>query len=270
MSRSSRMRPSRVVLAAYCTLVGLFMLVPTLVVVPLSFSSVRSLRFPPPGWSTQWYEAFFTSPEWRDAALNSLRVAGVVTVLATGLGTMAAVALVNSRWRWVAGVRAFLVAPMIVPGVVIAVGIYYVFLRWQLTETFVGFVAAHTVLAIPIVVITVGSSLQTFDMQLVRASQSLGAGPLTTFRTVTLPLILPGVLAGALFAFLTSFDESIVSLFLSGPTMRTLPIEIFQSVTTSLDPTIAAASTILLGLTTLFVLTIGILTYLRNKAETHG
>lgn len=265
-----RMRPGRLLLVGYCTLVGLFVLVPTLVVVPLSFSSVRSLRFPPPGWSTQWYSEFFTSPEWRDAALNSLRVAGVVTVLATTLGTMAALALLNSRRRWTRAARIFLVAPMIVPGVVIAVGMYYVFLRWQLTETFIGFVLAHTVLAIPIVVITVGASLQSFDTQLVRASQSLGAGPLTTFRTVTLPLILPGVLGGALFAFLTSFDESIVALFLSGPEMRTLPIEIFLSVTSSLDPTIAAASTVLLALTTLLMLAFGVLTYVREKAEAHG
>ncbi|KAA1427796.1 ABC transporter permease [Nocardioides antri] len=270
MTTNAWRRPSRLILAAYCTLVGLFVLVPTLIVVPLSFSSVRSLQFPPPGWSTKWYEEFFTNPEWRDAALTSLRVAGVVTVLATALGTMAAIALVNSHRRWSAAARAFLVAPMIVPGVVIAVGIYYVFLRWQLTETFLGFVMAHTVLAIPIVVITVGASLQSFDLQLVRAAQSLGAGPLTTFRTVTFPLILPGVLAGALFAFLTSFDESIVSLFLSGSTMRTLPIEIFQSVTTSLDPTIAAASTVLLGLTTMTLLAFGFLSYLRNKAEAHG
>lgn len=269
MSRLARRRSSRVLLGAYCTLVGLFILVPTLVVVPLSFSSVRSLRFPPPGWSTRWYEEFFTSPAWRDSALTSLRISGVVTVLATVLGTMAAVALVNSRHRWTSAARALLVAPMIVPGVVIAVGMYYVFLRWQLTETFAGFVLAHTVLAIPIVVITVGASLQSFDTQLVRASQSLGAGPLTTFRTVTLPLILPGVLGGALFAFLTSFDESIVALFLSGPEMRTLPIEIFQSVTSSLDPTIAAASTILLALTTVAILAFGLLVSLRNKAVSH-
>ncbi len=270
MTTGRRMRPGRLLLVGYCTLVGLFVLVPTLVVVPLSFSSVRSLRFPPPGWSTQWYSEFFTSPEWRDAALNSLRVAGVVTVLATALGTMAALALLNSTRRWTRAARIFLVAPMIVPGVVIAVGMYYVFLRWQLTETFIGFVLAHTVLAIPIVVITVGASLQSFDTQLVRASQSLGAGPLTTFRTVTLPLILPGVLGGALFAFLTSFDESIVALFLSGPEMRTLPIEIFLSVTSSLDPTIAAASTVLLALTTLLMLAFGVLTYVREKAEAHG
>jgi putative spermidine/putrescine transport system permease protein len=268
MTGNAWRRPSRLLLAGYCTLVGLFVLVPTLVVVPLSFSSIRSLRFPPPGWSTQWYHEFFTSPDWRDSALTSLRVAGVVTVVATILGTMAAVAMLNGSRRWTALARGFLVAPMIVPGVVVAVGIYYVFLRWQLTQTFIGFVLAHTVLAVPIVVITVGASLQSFDMQLIRASQSLGAGPLVTFRTIMLPLILPGVLAGALFAFLTSFDESIVALFLSGPTIRTLPIQIFQSVTTSLDPTIAAASTILLTLTTLAMVATGFLIYLREKAET--
>lgn len=258
---------SRILLSVFCTLVGLFMLMPTLVVVPLSFTGQRSLRFPPQSWSTQWYSEFFTSAEWRDAAFTSIRIACVVTVLATVLGTMAALALVRSRRRWTAAVRAFLVAPMIVPGVITAVGIYYVFLRWQLTETFLGFVAAHTMLAIPIVVITVGSALESFDINLVRAAESLGAGPLTTFLTVTLPLILPGVSAGALFAFLTSFDESIVALFLGGPDMRTLPIQIFQSVTTALNPTIAAASTILLALTTTALLAFGLLTTLRNKAE---
>ncbi|QYJ03530.1 ABC transporter permease [Nocardioides panacisoli] len=269
MRGTVRTRRSRSILAVYCILVGLFALLPTLIVVPMSFSSVRSLQFPPPGWSTRWYEEFFTNPEWREAALTSVRVGGVAALLATILGTMAAIALVNSRRRWTVAARTFLVAPMIVPLVVTGVGVYYVFLRWQLTETFVGFVVAHTVLAIPIVVITVGASLQSFDMQLVQASKSLGAGPLATFRTVTLPLILPGVLAGALFAFLISFDEAVVSLFLSGPTMQTLPIKIFQSVTTSLDPTVAAASTVLLGLTTLALLVLGMLTYLRDKAEAH-
>lgn len=269
MSSPRRVRPSRVALAAYCVLVGVFLLLPTLIVVPLSFTSAKSLHFPPPGWSTQWYHTFFTDPEWRNSALVSVRIALVVTLLATALGTMAAVALTNRRRRWVPGVRAFLVAPMIVPGVVIAIGIYYVFLRWHLTETFMGFVFAHTMLAIPIVVITVSAALEAFDFDLTRASQSLGAGPLTTFRVVTLPLILPGVLAGALFAFLTSFDESIVALFLSGPSVRTLPIQIFQSVTTSLDPTIAAASTILLALTTALLIAFAFLAHLRSKAEAH-
>lgn len=270
MSRTTRIRLPRVLLGIYCALVAAFLLLPTLVVVPLSFSSIRSLRFPPPGWSTKWYHAFFTDPAWRDAALVSLRIALVVTVLATALGTMAALALANRRGRWVPAARGFLLTPMIVPGVVVAVGTYYVFLRWHLTESFVGFVLAHTVLAIPITIITVGAALESFDYDLTRAAKSLGAGPVATFRTVTLPLILPGVLAGALFAFLTSFDESIVALFLSGPTVRTLPIQIYQSVTASLDPTIAAASSLLLMVTTVSLLTFGLLSHLRSKAEAHG
>jgi putative spermidine/putrescine transport system permease protein len=254
----------------YCALVGLLMLLPVLIVVPVSFSSIRSLRFPPPGWSTKWYETLFTSPEWQLAASTSVRVAVVVTVLATVLGTMAALGLAGSRGRWVAGVRGLLIAPMIIPGVIVAVGIYYVFLRWRLTENYLGFVLAHTMLAIPIVIITVSASLQTFDQQLIKASQSLGAGPVTTFRSVTLPLILPGVLTGALFAFLTSFDESIVSLFLSGPGIRTLPIQIFQSVTSALEPTIAAASTLLLVLTTVMMIVFAVITHYRTKADDRG
>lgn len=270
MSRGRRARRSRWILGVYCTLVGLVMLLPVLIVIPVSFSSIRSLRFPPPDWSTKWYEKLFTSPEWQLAASTSVKVAVVVTLLATVLGTMAALGLAGSRGRWVAGVRGLLIAPMIIPGVVIAVGIYYVFLRWRLTETYLGFVLAHTMLAIPIVIITVSASLQTFDQQLIKASQSLGAGPVTTFRLITLPLILPGVLTGALFAFLTSFDESIVSLFLSGPGIRTLPIQIFQSVTSALEPTIAAASSLLLILTTALMLVFAVITHYRNKADARG
>jgi len=265
VSRRQTRRGSRLALSLFCLLVGVFMLLPTLIVVPVSFTAVRSMRFPPTEWSTKWYEKFFTDDAWRLAAVSSLRIGLLVTVLATILGTMAAVALARSRARWVLAARGFLLAPMIVPGVVVAIGIYYLFLRWRLTETTFGFVLAHTMLAIPIVVITVSASLRTFDHQLVRAASSLGAGPLTSFRQVVLPLILPGVLSGALFAFLTSFDESIVALFLSGPGIRTLPIQIYLSVTSALDPTIAAASTLLLVLTTSLLVLIGIVGHFRRR-----
>lgn len=245
-------------LVAYGTAVGAFMLLPTLVVVPVSFSAARSMKFPPKAWSTKWYEQFLTDPAWRDAAVASLRIALLVALLATVLGTTAAMALDGARGRWVLPVRGFLLAPMVVPGIVVAIGIYSLFLRWQLTETYMGFVLAHTMLAIPIVVITVSASLQTFDRQLARAAGSLGARPFDAFRQVTLPLILPGVLSGALFAFLTSFDESIVALFLAGPGIRTLPIQIYLSVTSALDPTIAAASTLLLVLTTALMVAFGL------------
>lgn len=270
MSRRGRLRGSHLALSILCVFIAIFMLLPTLIVVPVSFSAVRSMRFPPTEWSTQWYEKFFTDEAWRLATVSSLRVGVLVTVLATVLGTMAAIALARSRARWILAARGFLLAPMIVPGVVVAIGIYYLFLRWQLTETTLGFVLAHTMLAIPIVVITVSASLRTFDYQMIRAANSLGAGPIAAFRQVVLPLILPGVLSGALFAFLTSFDESIVSLFLSGPGIRTLPIQIYLSVTSALDPTIAAASTLLLLLTTLVLILIGLVSHFRRRTRSRA
>lgn len=257
-------RPARIVLYCYAALVGLFLLLPTLVVVPVSFTSKRSLSFPPQGWSTQWYRNFFTDPQWHDSAVFSIKIAVIVTLLATSLGTLAALGLANRPGRWRLGVRGMLLSPLIVPGVITAIGIFYVFLKLGLTQTLLGFVLAHSVLAIPMVVVTVTASLQTFDRQLLLASASLGAGPVKTFFTVTFPLIAPGLLSGALFAFLTSFDEAIVSLFLTGPFTRTLPIQIYQSVTAETDPTIAAASTMLLLITTVCVLAAGIVSARRE------
>jgi putative spermidine/putrescine transport system permease protein len=242
--------PRRPFLKAFCVLVGILLIAPTLVVIPLAFTSVRSFEFPPPGFSTQWFEEFFTDPDWLDSAILSLQVAAVVVVLATVLGTLAAFALVRGQGRWKVPANTFLLAPLIVPGVIIAIGIYAVFLKWHLTSTFLGFVLAHLVLALPLVIIPVTAALQTFDRRLEQAAASLGAGPFATFFQVTLPLILPAMLTGALFAFLTSFDEAIISLFLSGPLNRTLPVQLYQSVTSSLTPTIAAASTLIILLST--------------------
>lgn len=262
---SRRNRASRRVLHVYAVLVGLLLLLPTLIVIPVSFTDRRSLAFPPKGLSTQWYSNFFNDPQWYDSALYSIRIGLVVMVVATAVGTLGAVALANGRGRWRVPARGLLLAPMIVPGVITAIGIFYVFLELGITQTFIGFVLAHTVLAIPFVIVTVFASLQSFDRQLLLASASLGAGPLTTFVKVMLPLIAPGVATGALFAFLTSFDEAIVSLFLAGPFTRTLPVQIYQSVTAEIDPTIAAASTMLLFLTTVIILALGLLQTIRER-----
>lgn len=257
--------PGRTLLVLVSVVTGLVLLGPTLVVVPLSFTGERSFGFPPESWSMQWYSNLFTNPAWTDAAMYSLRIAVVVTVLATALGTAAAMALSSGTGRWRTPARAFLLMPMIVPGVITAIGIYYVFLRVGLTQAYWGFVLAHTVLALPFVVVAVSASLQGLDRRLVQAAWSLGATPWATFRQVTVPIIAPGVLTGALFAFLTSFDEAIVSLFLAGPFSKTLPIQIYQSVTAEVDPTIAAASTMLLVVTTLFILVLGLLTRSQNR-----
>lgn len=254
-------------LKLYALTIAVLLLLPTLVVVPISFTARPSLVFPPRGLSTRWYANFFENSDWYGSALLSLRVGLVVTVLATALGTAGAIALTSGRGRWRAPVRALVLAPMIVPGVITAIGIFYVFTELRLTQTFLGFVLAHTVLAIPFVIITVSASLRSFDRELLLASASLGGSPATTFRKVMLPLIAPGVLTGALFAFLTSFDEAIVSLFLAGPFTRTLPVQIYQSVTAEIDPTIAAASTMLLALTTIVIVGIGLVTMSRERRE---
>jgi putative spermidine/putrescine transport system permease protein len=244
-----RERPP-VLLVVFACVVAIVLVAPTLIVIPMSFTSEQTFAFPPEGWSTQWYENFFSDPEWYESALLSLKVAAVVVVLATTLGTIAAFALMRGRGPWKTPTRALLFAPIIVPGVIIAISVYYVFLKWNLVTTFRGFVFAHTVLAIPLVILPVSASLAGFDRGLERAATSLGASPFAAFRQVTLPIILPGVLTGALFAFLTSFDEAIVSLFISGPAVRTLPVQMYGSVTASVDPTIAAASTMVIVVST--------------------
>ena len=243
----------------FCGLVGVWLLAPMLVVLPMGLTERRSLSFPPQDWSLRWYRNFFTSPEWYDALVTSLEIAVLVTLLATLLGTACAFALVRGRFPGRAAINALLLAPLVVPVVIVAIAVFAAFLRWRLSGTVPGFVLAHTALAIPFVIITVSSSLRTFDVRLELAAANLGAGPWRTFRQVTLPLILPGVLSGALFAFITSFDEVVVALFLSSSDVRTLPVQMFTSVTREVDPTIAAASTMILCLTTallvLFALT---------------
>lgn len=246
--------PRRLTLKAFCILVAVLLVAPTLVVIPMAFTSSRTFRFPPPGFSTRWFEELFADQAWMDSFVLSLKVGGIVVLLATALGTMAAFALVRGTGWWRAPLNGFLLAPMIVPGVITAIAIYYVFLQWHLSSTFLGFVLAHTVVALPFVVVTVGTSLQGMDRRLERASASLGAGPTATFLHVTLPLIAPGMFTGALFAFLISFDEAIISLFLSGPFSRTLPVQLYQSVSTTLTPTIAAASTLIITLSTAILL----------------
>ncbi|RVD67770.1 ABC transporter permease, partial [Mesorhizobium sp. M4A.F.Ca.ET.029.04.2.1] len=226
---------------------------PTLVVVPMSFNANKSLAFPPQGFSWQWYQNFATSPEWSTSFLNSLKVASLVAVLATVLGTLAAFGLDRMKARPANLLRMLMLTPMVVPGVVLAIGIYAVYLETHLVGTMLGFVLAHTILALPFVLIAVSASLEVFDRRLETAAASLGAGALTTFRTVTLPLILPGILSGLLFAFATSFDEIVVSLFITNPYLKTLPVQIFSSITRDADPTVAAVGTILLCATTILI-----------------
>lgn len=241
-------------LRLWAVLVGIVLVAPLAVVVPLSFASTRSFRFPIEGVSFQWYLNFFTDEAWLRGLWNSIWIGLVVALLCTLLGTLAAlgVGLLPARFRGL--VQGMLLAPLIIPGIVSAVAIYSVFLKWKLGGNPIGFILAHAVLAIPFVVVTVNASLASYDYTLDRAAASLGAGRMRTFFRVTLPIIAPGVGAGALFAFVTSFDEVVAAMFLQSPKIRTLPVEMFVSVTNEVDPTIAVVSTLILAVTSAVVL----------------
>jgi putative spermidine/putrescine transport system permease protein len=248
-----RLNLPKLMLGLTCLLIALWLVAPTLVVVPMSFADKKSLTFPPSGFSLKWYGNFFSNPQWFDSLVVSLKLAVMVAAVATVIGTMAAIGIERMKNRSGGVIRALLIIPMVVPGVVLAVGIYAVYLDTQLVGTWTGYVLAHTLLAIPFVVIAVGANLAVFDVRLETAAASLGASRLATFFTVTLPLILPGILSGALFAFVTSFDEVIVSLFITSPRLKTLPVQIFSSMTRDSDPTVAAVGSLIFMITTVVI-----------------
>ncbi len=224
----------------------LFLVLPLTVIFPLSFSASPYLEFPPRGWSLQWYRRYVSGPGWLDATLLSLRVALATSLLATVIGTLAAFGFTRARFRGRNLLLAVMLSPILMPGIVVAVAIYFFYARVGLIGSPFGLILAHTVLATPFVVLTVTASLQVFDRSLELASMSLGGTPLYTFARVTLPLIRPGILSGAVFAFVTSFDELIIALFVSGTTSVTLPRRMWDGVRVELDPTIAAVAAVLI------------------------
>jgi putative spermidine/putrescine transport system permease protein len=241
-------------LGVAAALIGFFLIAPTLIVVPMSFSSGTRLQFPPPGFSTRWYANFFHSSMWTDAAIASVKVALLTVLVATALGTLTALGLVRGRFPGKVLVQGLMLSPAIVPVVIVAIGTFFVFIRWHLAGTLTGLVIAHSALALPLVVVTVGTSLRTIDRNIELAAQSLGAGPWRTFWRITFPLILPGIIAGALFAFVTSWDEVVVAIFMTSPLFRTLPVVMWSQVRSEIDPTIAAVASMLMGVTVLALL----------------
>jgi putative spermidine/putrescine transport system permease protein len=242
------------VLSGAVGIVALVLVLPALIVFPMSFTGAKTFSFPPQEWSTRWWARLFSNPDWLHALLNSLALAAAVSILATVLGTLAALGLNRGGVPGAGLLNGFFLVPLAAPVVVAAIGIYAVFLRWHLTGTFTGFLLAHTALSVPFVLVPVMAALRGFDRRLESAAASLGAGSLSTFRNVTLPLIAPSVITGALFAFATSLDETVVSIFLVSPTYRTLPVQIFTSVSRDVDPTVAAASSLIFGATVLTAL----------------
>lgn len=249
-------------LRGLCVAVLAYLLVPILVIVPLSFSDSTFLVYPIQNWSLRWYENLFSSAEWARATRNSFIVAPLATLLATVLGVMAAVGLVRANFRFKGFLVSLLIAPMIVPVVIVGVSTYLLFARIGIADTYAGLIIVHAALGAPFVLTTVLATLQGFDHNLVRASLSAGATPLATFFRVTLPVIAPGVISGALFAFATSFDEVVVTLFLAGPEQSTLPRQMFAGIRENISPTIAAVATLLIVFTTSLLL---VLEWLRGR-----
>jgi putative spermidine/putrescine transport system permease protein len=254
----------RYALWAICVLVLAFLILPILIIVPLSFSSGTFLTFPLPGLSLRWYQEFFTSAPWQLSLRNSLVVASATTALATVLGTLAALGLTRARLPGQTLLMGLIVSPMVVPLVIVAVGVYFAYAPFGLTSSLVGLTLAHTALAAPFVVITVSATLQGFDPNQARAGASLGASPVVVFRRIILPLILPGVISGALFAFVTSFDEVVVAVFVTGPAERTLPRQMFNGIRENISPVIAAAETFVILIS---VLLLSVLEVLRRRNE---
>ncbi len=247
-----------------CACVLLFLIAPILAVMPLSFNQSKFFTYPMPGLSLQWYEDFFGTDRWRGALLNSVIVGVSTTLLSTFLGTLAALGLSRPSFPYRAAVMSVLISPMIVPVVITSVGMYFFYVKVGLINTYLGIILAHTALATPFVVITVTATLTGFDHSLSRAAAGLGAPPVTVFRKVILPLILPGVISGALFAFVTSFDEVVVVLFIASPEQRTLPRVMFAGIREEISPTITAAATLLIGFAIVMLTTVELL---RRRSE---
>ena len=235
----------RIPLYVFGALVMFGLIVPSLIVVPMSFSAADYLQFPPQEWSLRWYEAYLGSVDWRDATLISLTAAFLTSILATILGTLAAYGLRLLDRGASPLLLAALTMPLTVPVILIAIGVFYVYARMGLVNTTTGLVLAHTMLAIPFVVVVVFTRLQTFDLNQVRVAESLGSSPARSFALIVLPQLRFAIVSGALLAFLTSFDEVIIALFISGGGRSTLTRVMFTNLRDQVDPTIAAVASLL-------------------------
>lgn len=254
-----------------CALIFLFLIMPILVILPLSFNAQdfftftrEMLAFDPEGYSLKHYRDFFTNSDWQVALANSVRIAPMATLLSTGLGTLAAIGLSQTHVPYRGAIMAILISPMIVPLIISAAGMYFFYSRIGLQGTYWGVVLAHAALGTPFVIITVTATLVGFDQSLVRAAASLGANPVTTFFKVQMPLILPGVISGGLFAFITSFDEVVVVLFVGSASQKTLPWQMFTGLREQISPTILAVATVLVTISIILLTT---LEMLRRRSE---
>ncbi|EFL89146.1 ABC transporter permease [Ahrensia sp. R2A130] len=274
-----------------CAAIFVFLISPILVVIPLSFNAEpyftfteKMLAFDPAGYSMRWYDQMlalgmanpdnpdsaawwsdmWNNSQWVNATKNSIIIGFFATLLATALGTLAALGLSRPEMPWRRTIMAFLISPMIVPLIITATGLFFFYSDVGLANSYIGIIMAHATLGIPFVIITVTATLVGFDHSLTRAAQSLGANDLTTFRQIILPLITPGVISGALFAFVTSFDEVVVVLFIAAFDQQTIPRQMWNGIREQISPTILAAATILVFFSIALLTTVELL---RRRSE---
>ena len=250
----------------YAYAVLAFLVAPLIVIVPLSFNAEpyftftsKMLSLNPDGFSLRWYQDIVNNSQWLEAIGNSVVIALASTALATVLGTLAAIGLARSNMPFRDFIMALLISPLVVPIVIAAAGMYFFYSSIGLSQTHLGIILAHTSLGVPFVVITMTATLSGFDRNLSRAALSLGADPITAFFRVTLPLIAPGMVSGALFAFAASFDEVVTVLFLGGPDQRTIPRQMWSGIREQISPTILAVATLLIIFSSLLLLAVEML-----------
>ena len=254
-----------------CVLIFIFLVGPIFVIIPLSFNELpyftftpEMLAFDPAGYSTKWYQEFFTEDSWQKAVQNSFLIAVFATLISTFLGTLAALGLSRPEMPFRKTIMALLISPMIVPLIISAAGMYFFYARIGLASTHIGVILAHAALGIPFVIITVTATLVGFDHSLTRAAASLGSSPTRTFFVVIVPLILPGVISGALLAFITSFDEVVVVLFVGSVEQRTIPWKMFSGIREEIRPTILAVATLLVFIS---IVLLTMVELLRRRSE---
>jgi putative spermidine/putrescine transport system permease protein len=245
-------------LGAAVSLILLFLILPVLIVIPMSFSSERFLTFPPPSLSIRWYEEYLSSAAWMQATKISLTVALSTSIFATVLGTAAAYALSHAKGRFIRALEGLLLLPLVTPIIIVAVGVFLVYAKIGLLATLPGLILANVMLGIPFVVTSALAGFQQFDKAQEMVARSLGMNRLRSFFIVTLPQIRPNVITGALFAFISALDETVVALFISGGQNQTLTKRMFVALRDEIDPTIASISSLLTAASLLLVLVVAL------------
>ncbi len=267
MNHEHKLSIGKICLGVLVTLIFIFLVFPTIIAVPMSFTETRYLAFPPKGFSLQWHHQFFTDNKWIEPTIFSLKLASITTVVSLIIGTMASLALVRGLLPGKRILQLFFLSPMMVPLIVTAFAVYGVFATFRLIGTMPGLVIAHSIIGIPYVILVITANLYRFDLSLELAARNLGASALKTFMYVTLPLIKPGIIAAGVFCFIESLDELVLVLFLIGTTKMTLPLRMFAEIEFRITPTVAAASTVFIIAA---IGTIIALSFIEKKEQTIG